>query len=287
MQNDDRKAKASSLLGRTGYGGGKSALDTTRPTSGPVGMPEPLARARGGATKRADGGATTDDYSHDRDLGNGLMEHKSKPLPYMRPKEPPLAETQEAKRGGATKRADGGATDDGDTPLRPGTTYSARDGKSLSSLGPMAKDGRLRTGEVMTIDQPYRAAREAEMKTEGRARGGRAGKRGNKTNVNVIVAGHPGGAPAPGGMPPPRPMGPPPGPPPGAGGPPPGMPPGMPPGAAGLPPGAAGPGGPPPGMPPGMKPPGMKRGGNIAREMHAGAGSAAGRLEKMKAYGGR
>jgi hypothetical protein len=37
-----------------------------------------------------------------------------------------------------------------------------------------------------------------------------------------------------------------------------------------------------------MKPPGaMKRGGNIASQMEAGAGGAKGRLEKIKAYGKR
>jgi hypothetical protein len=53
-QNDDRAKKAGSLLSRAGYGGGKSALDTTRPTAGPIGFPDRLERARGGATKIRD-----------------------------------------------------------------------------------------------------------------------------------------------------------------------------------------------------------------------------------------
>lgn len=76
-------------------------------------------------------------------------------------------------RGGIAKRADGGATDD-DAPLRPGTSYTAANGKSLSSLGPMEPDGRLRQGEVKTTDPDYQKAREAEMARTGRARGGRA-----------------------------------------------------------------------------------------------------------------
>lgn len=210
--------KANALISRAGYGGGKSALDTTRPTKGPEERPDPMERARGGAAKRADGGATDDKDS---------------------------------------------------APLRPGTTYTAASGKGLSSLGPMADDGRLRKGEVKTTDYGYQKKAEAE----GRARGGRSKSKGHTTNV-IIAPPPPAGA-AP--MMPPRPMGPPPGAP--------GMAPGMPPGPPGLPPGAGGPGGPMP--PPGMKPPGMKRGGGVASKMTAGAASGKGRMEKTKAYGGR
>lgn len=211
--------------------------------------------------------------------------------------------------GGAVKRADGGSVDDSDsdsdTPLRPGETYSAANGQGLSSLGPTAKDGRLRAGEVKTTDRGYQKAREAEgrkfggkvegetspMRLDKRARGGRMDKGGGKgPQVNVVVhssnpqerqiaaqqgmqAGMQKGA-AMAKM---------------AGGPP-GAPPGMPPG--GPPPGMMGPGGPPPpgpagagpappGVPP--RPPGMmRRGGKI----DAGAGSGLGRIEKAYATGG-
>lgn len=43
------KARVGSLLGKTGYSGGHSAMDTTRPTSGPVQTPKPLERAAGGS----------------------------------------------------------------------------------------------------------------------------------------------------------------------------------------------------------------------------------------------
>ena len=79
-----------------------------------------------------------------------------------------------------------------------------------------------------------------------RARGGRTGHKKGHTNVNVIVAPHPGGGAPPPMAAPPMPMARPPMPmpPPGAGGPPPG---------AGLPPGLAG--------PPGMPPPGLRKAG--------------------------
>jgi hypothetical protein len=132
----------------------------------------------------------------------------------------------------------------------------------------------------------------------GRARGGKTGGGGkaHHTTVNVVMPPAGGGA-AP--AMPPRPMGPPMlppgaggpppmGPPPGAGGPPPPMPGGPPGGMPPRPPMGAGPPGVPPGPPgPPMRPPGMKSGGKIASEMTAGGGSALGRMEKMKAYGGR
>lgn len=109
-----------------------------------------------------------------------------------------------------------------------------------------------------------------------RARGGRTKKAAHHTTVNVITAPPGGGA---GGPPPGPPMGPPPM-----------MPPPHPP--MGGPP----PGGPPPGPPPGppMGPPagagapmGMPRktGGRVP--MDDGAGGGLGRLEKIKAYGGK
>lgn len=128
----------------------------------------------------------------------------------------------------------------------------------------------------------------------GRKRGGRSGKAGH---VNVIVAtGSPQQDKQPVPVPVPVPAGGPPRPP-------------MPPPMAGPPPGPMGPGGPPPGMggPPGagMPPPGLARppmgmmppgiradggradaaqahGKDVAFKMDAGAGSAMGRLEKMK-----
>lgn len=87
------------------------------------------------------------------------------------------------------------------------------------------------------------------------ARGGRSkGKKGSKTNINIIIAGkdkEEAGPPMPPPMPKP-PMAP--------------------------PPGMAPPGGP---MPPGMPP--MKRGGKVP--MKAGAETGQGRLDKVKAYG--
>lgn len=211
------KARVGSLLGKTGYSGGGSAMDTTRPTSGPVQTPKPLERAAGGSIPGDDRQRPT------RGAGPG----KSTPDPKM---------TQD----------------------------------DLDNLTAARSESR----------------RQDALDAAGRARGGKSGSRGHgkkgHTNVNVIVAPpHPPGPP--GGMMPPPGMAPhPPMPPPGAGGPPgAGLPPGLPPGGPGLPPGAAGPGG-PPGAPM-MKPPGMKTGGLVK----AGSGSAEGRKDKIKAYGGR
>jgi hypothetical protein len=61
---DNHRAKADALLKRAGYGGGKSPLDTTRTSTGPVERADPMERARGGAIPgaapeaRARGGRT-------------------------------------------------------------------------------------------------------------------------------------------------------------------------------------------------------------------------------------
>lgn len=180
---------------------------------------------------------------------------------------------QQAKRDHAAKvkhHAGGGAVMKGEKALieRAVAQHESHDhpGKPKTKL-------KLATGGVAEDRAPARL---------DRARGGKAKSGKGHTNVNVIVAPpHPPGPP--GGMMPPPGMAPhPPMPPPGAGGPPgAGLPPGLPPGGPGLPPGAAGPGG-PPGAPM-MKPPGMKVGGLVK----AGSGSAEGRKDKIKAYGGR
>ncbi len=137
----------------------------------------------------------------------------------------------------------------------------------------------------------------APARMDQRGRSGK-GKQPPKSQVNIVVAGHPGAGAAPGAgavpppiMPPPRPAPPP-------------MPPPRPPmaGAPGLPPGGLPPGGmvggpgmlPPGAPPPGGLPPrpmGIKTGGNVGRggegepAMKAGSGSGEGRLEKARREG--
>ena len=138
--------------------------------------------------------------------------------------------------------------------------------------------GRLVKSAMAAHDKQQHGGKHTDLKVIGEyARGGRtkrSKKKGNNTKINIAIIGggkgEPGGAPDLAGPPPAPPMaGPPPGP------------------AAGLPP----PGG-MPGMPPGMPPkppagmPGMmQRGGKVP--MKGGAETGVGRLDKIRAYGGK
>jgi hypothetical protein len=217
-----------------------------------------------GRTKRESGGAaTTSDTkkSVDESLGKTTGSYfKAKPnAPVGAPGTKPVGLDKDQvermergyKKGGATKKAIGGAS-------------------ILGGLG-----AGLAAGEFGGKDKDDKA-----MKKGGRAErksGGRVGK----TNINIVIATKPQGGPdgtvtvpdamrPPGGIPVPVP------PPGGAGGPPPGgmpMPMGPPPGAAPM--------GPPPGMPPMAR----KRGGRVFssyKDMKASASSGEGRLEKTE-----
>lgn len=156
-------------------------------------------------------------------------------------------------KGGAVREADEENASDYDDP----------NDKSLIKKYDKLKNKPTKTGYVnggapkKRLDKPSRVATPVQM-----ARGGAAkhkkGKKGSKTQVNVIVTGK-------GESQPPMPMPAP-----------------MPPQAAAMPPRPMPPA---PGGPPPMKPPGMKRGGKV--KMTAGAGGGLGRLEKAKEYGGK
>jgi len=146
-------------------------------------------------------------------------------------------------------------------------TVNAVKDRGLPLLRGDAANNRASGGRVSGHAAPARLDR--------RANGGRVGK--GKTTVNVIVGGGQ-QAPAPPALPPlppPMPEAPPPPPPP-AGPPPPPL--------GGGPPGPPGPAG-PPGPPPMMR----KAGGRVfdGNVDAGGAGSAGGRMAKIKAYGGK
>jgi len=187
------------------------------------------------------------------------------------------------KDGGRAHKADGGILQ----MLSPAAALAANP-KAAKYLSPAAmllgakKDGGSVSDGVFQGTRPT-GGRMA------RKHGGRTGK--GKTNINIIIGGHPGGQQAQPGagappMPPrgvPVPVAP--------AGPPPGMPMGGPP-PGGPPPGMMPPMGPPPGGPPMGPPPGMpmprKSGGRVAHAMAkgtTGAGGGLGRLKKIDLYG--
>ena len=143
-------------------------------------------------------------------------------------------------------------------------------GKRTTAANPVAtyaRGGKVKAkkradgGDVSSIEEANR--NQAMSKPAERARGGRAGKKG-QTHVNVIVA--PQGAGGAGAMPPPvLPVGGPPGLPPGAA---PMMPPKPPMGGAMPPPGLGGAPGAPGGIPPGLMPPRAK-GGRVKHDDEA------------------
>ena len=128
------------------------------------------------------------------------------------------------------------------------------------------RDGDKAVGRKAKTQDPISGGKsKARLDRPAYARGGTVGKaKGKGTTVNVVIA--PQGSSSPGGMPVP----------PAAMVPPPPLPPGVPP-VGGPPAGGA------PAVPPGLL--GRKRGGRVAYD--AGAGSGEGRLEKIKAYGGK
>lgn len=153
------------------------------------------------------------------------------------------------KTGGRVKRASGG--------------QAARDFDDANDATDQMKDpghrngGRIKRASGGSISNAAATGMRPEGGRIARKDGGRAK---GKTNINIIIAEKPSAPPMP-------PLGGPAGPPPGAGGPPPAMP--MPPGGpAGAPPGA---------MPPQM----MRKSGGRVANVHAGAGSGLGRLEKI------
>ena len=122
-------------------------------------------RARGGASKRADGGRTgdnTDSPTGDRDLGNGMgqIEGSMRPMEHMREPPPPPDEkvpVRHEKRGGGIHRARGGrAPSDGPR------IHDARDDAQETG-----QDGRDKVSQ-----RSGTAERAVEME-DARARGGR------------------------------------------------------------------------------------------------------------------
>jgi hypothetical protein len=87
----DHKQKANSLLSRAGYGGSKSAMDTTRPTKGPEHIPAPLERARGGSTPGKKGSKTTVNVIVAGQGGQGAAPPAPRPMaPPPMPPHPPM-----------------------------------------------------------------------------------------------------------------------------------------------------------------------------------------------------